>query len=236
MTTIVIAEDHRILRELLGRFLRETDDTEVVAEAEDGLEALRCVQDYHPDLVLLDLSMPKMDGLAVLRKIKRRNPDTRVLVLTMHDSRDYISEALQAGADGYCLKEDLGSQELSTAIESVLSGRNYLSPGISEDATQTYIETMKSQKFRARDFVTQREKEVIKLIGEGYKNKEIADFLSISVKTVEKHRSNIMRKLHVHTASALTAIAIEKGLVGQPATPMASVSTVQVKKDAVDEA
>lgn len=217
MTKIVIAEDHRILRELLARFLSDANSTEVVAEAEDGLDALRCVEELHPDLVLLDLSMPKMDGLSVLRKIKKRSPETRVLVLTMHDSRDYISDALQAGADGYCLKEDLGSQELETAIQTVLSGRNYLSPGISEDATQTYIENMKTQKSRISDFVTQREKEIIKLIGEGYKNKEISDFLSISVKTVEKHRSNIMRKLHVHTASALTAIAIEKGLVGQPA-------------------
>ncbi len=217
MAKIVIAEDHRILRELLARFLSDMNSTEVVAEAEDGLDALRCVEELHPDLVLLDLSMPKMDGLSVLRKIKKRSPETRVLVLTMHDSRDYISDALQAGADGYCLKEDLGSQELETAIQTVLSGRNYLSPGISEDATQTYIENMKTQKSRVRDFVTQREKEIIKLIGEGYKNKEISDFLSISVKTVEKHRSNIMRKLHVHTASALTAIAIEKGLVGQPA-------------------
>jgi DNA-binding NarL/FixJ family response regulator len=223
MTKIIIAEDHRILRELLARFLSERNDTEVVAEAENGLEALRCVEEFRPDLVLLDLSMPKMDGLSVLRKIKRRSPETRVLVLTMHDSRDYISEALQAGAEGYCLKEDLGSQELSTAIQSVLSGKNYLSPGISEDATHTYIQTMKAQKSRSRDFVTQREKEIIKLIGEGYKNKEIADFLGISVKTVEKHRSNIMRKLHVHTASALTAIAIEKGLVGQPAKSVASV-------------
>jgi DNA-binding NarL/FixJ family response regulator len=223
MTKIIIAEDHRILRELLARFLSERNDTEVVAEAENGLEALRCVEEFRPDLVLLDLSMPKMDGLSVLRKIKRRSPETRVLVLTMHDSRDYISEALQAGAEGYCLKEDLGSQELSTAIQSVLSGKNYLSPGISEDATHTYIQSMKAQKSRSRDFVTQREKEIIKLIGEGYKNKEIADFLGISVKTVEKHRSNIMRKLHVHTASALTAIAIEKGLVGQPAKSVASV-------------
>jgi DNA-binding NarL/FixJ family response regulator len=217
MTKIIIAEDHRILRELLARFLSEKNDTEVVAEAEDGLEALRCVEELRPDLVLLDLSMPKMDGLSVLRKIKRRSPETRVLVLTMHDSKDYISEALQAGAEGYCLKEDLGSQELSAAIQTVLSGKNYLSPGISEDATHTYIQSMKAQKSGGRDFVTQREKEIIKLIGEGYKNKEIADFLGISVKTVEKHRSNIMRKLHVHTASALTAIAIEKGLVGQAA-------------------
>jgi DNA-binding NarL/FixJ family response regulator len=223
MAKIVIAEDHRILRELLAGFLGETKGTEVVGQAEDGLEALRCVEDLRPDLVLLDLSMPKMDGLSVLRKIKRRRPETRVLVLTMHDSKDYISEALQAGADGYCLKEDLGSQELSAAVQTVLSGKNYLSPGISDDATQTYIQSMKTQKSGVRDFVTQREKEIIKLIGEGYKNKEIADFLSISVKTVEKHRSNIMRKLHVHTASALTAIAIEKGLVGQPAKSAASV-------------
>jgi DNA-binding NarL/FixJ family response regulator len=223
MAKIVIAEDHRILRELLARFLSDTNGAEVVAEAEDGLDALHCVEELRPDLVLLDLSMPKMDGLSVLRKIKRRSPETRVLVLTMHDSRDYISEALQAGADGYCLKEDLGSQELTSAIQTVLSGKNYLSPGISEDATQTYIQTMKTQKSRARDFVTQREKEIIKLIGEGYKNKEISDFLSISVKTVEKHRSNIMRKLHVHTASALTAIAIEKGLVGRPAKSAALV-------------
>ncbi|PKN22352.1 MAG: DNA-binding response regulator [Deltaproteobacteria bacterium HGW-Deltaproteobacteria-21] len=215
---IVIAEDHKILREGLKSLLRTIDDLEIVGEAADGLEAIRCVENYHPELLLLDLSMPKMNGISVIRDIKSRFPETKILVLTIHESEDYILESFHSGLDGYCLK-DANYSELLIAIRSVLEGKTYLSPSISEKVLAGFLDDRKTLKSRSSwDMITQREREVLKLVGEGYKNKEIADYLCISVKTVEKHRSNIMRKLDVHTSSALTAIAIEKGLVTKTAT------------------
>jgi DNA-binding NarL/FixJ family response regulator len=215
---IVIAEDHKILREGLKSLLKTIDDLEIVGEAADGLEAIRCVEAYHPELLLLDLSMPKMNGISVIRDIKSRFPETKILVLTIHESEDYILESFHSGLDGYCLK-DANYSELLIAIRSVLDGKTYLSPSISEKVLAGFLDDRKTLKSRSSwDMITQREREVLKLVGEGYKNKEIADYLCISVKTVEKHRSNIMRKLDVHTSSALTAIAIEKGLVTRTAT------------------
>jgi DNA-binding NarL/FixJ family response regulator len=210
---IVIAEDHKILREGLKALVKSSDDLEVMGEAGDGLEAIRAVEKYHPDLLLLDLSMPRMSGISVIKDIKARFPETKILALTIHESEDYILESFHSGLDGYCLK-DASSSELLMAIGRVLEGKTYLSPGISEKVLVGFLEEKKELKSGTSwDSVTQREKEVLKLVGEGYKNKEIADYLCISVKTVEKHRSNIMRKLDVHTSSGLTAIAIDKGLV-----------------------
>jgi DNA-binding NarL/FixJ family response regulator len=210
---IVIAEDHKILREGLKALVKSSDDLEVMGEAGDGLEAIRAVEKYHPDLLLLDLSMPRMSGISVIKDIKARFPETKILALTIHESEDYILESFHSGLDGYCLK-DASSSELLMAIGRVLEGKTYLSPGISEKVLVGFLEEKKELKSGTSwDSVTQREKEVLKLVGEGYKNKEIADYLCISVKTVEKHRSNIMRKLDVHTSSGLTAIAIDRGLV-----------------------
>jgi DNA-binding NarL/FixJ family response regulator len=214
---VVIAEDHKILREGLKALFKDDKKIEVVAEAGDGMEAIRCVEKYKPDLLLLDLSMPKMGGISVLKDVKSRFPETKVLVLTIHESEEYVLEGFQSGANGYCLK-DAGRTELLTAIEHVLDGKNYLSPGIANKVLEGYLEDRRKMKTHSSwDTITQREREVLKLVGEGFMNKEIADYLCISVKTVEKHRSNIMQKLDIHTASALTALAIEKGLVTKPA-------------------
>jgi DNA-binding NarL/FixJ family response regulator len=212
---IVIAEDHRILREGLKSLLASKPEFEVVGEAEDGLDAISTVRETNPDLVLLDLSMPRLDGLSAMRDIKKISPETRILALTVHTDEDYVLEAFNAGADGYCLK-DAGRAELLMAIESIFSGKPYFSPGIADKVLEGYLEgRQKIKSTTAWETVTRREREVLKLIGEGYKNKEIADLLCISVKTVEKHRSNIMKKLDLHNAAALTAYAIEKGLVTQ---------------------
>jgi len=213
---IVIAEDHTILREGLRSLLEGEEGFKVVGEAEDGMEATRCVMKTKPDLVLLDLSMPKMNGISALKEIKRVCPETKVMVLTIHRSDEHILQVFGAGAEGYCLKE-ADRTELWMAIRSVLSGKRYLSPGISEQVMEGYLDGRKTLKTESSwDSLTDREKEVLKLVGEGHKNKEIADFLCISVKTVEKHRANIMEKLDLHSASALTAYAIEKGLVDRP--------------------
>lgn len=210
---IIIAEDQKILREGLKSLLGSDKDFEVVAEAEDGLEAIRSVEKYLPDLLLLDLSMPKMNGMSAIKDIKIRIPETRILVVTIHESDEHIIEVFRAGADGYCLK-DASHTELVMAIKRVLSGDRYISAGIADKVLEGFLEERKTLKsVTSWNTLTQREIEVLKLVGESYKSKEIADYLCISSKTVEKHRSNIMEKLDIHTASGLTAYAIDKGLV-----------------------
>jgi len=212
---LLIAEDHTILRQGLRALLSAEPGIEVVGEAGDGLEAIRSIEKLNPDLVLLDLNMPKMDGISVIKEISKRCPDTRILALTMHRDEEYVLEAFKSGANGYCLKS-ASQGELKLAIKAVLSGKTFVSPEISDKIMEGYLETKKSiKKETSWDTLTQREREVLKLIGEGYRNKEISDYLCISVKTVEKHRANIMEKLDLHSASALTAYAIQKGLVSQ---------------------
>jgi DNA-binding NarL/FixJ family response regulator len=209
---IVIAEDHTILREGLKALLSAHPDFEVIGEAGDGREALRCVETLKPDLVLMDLSMPKTTGLQAIKEIKKRHPRTKVVALTVHKAEEYILETLQGGADGYVLK-DADHSELVMAIERVMEGKRYLSPGISGKVIEGYLAGREAPEIRSVwDSLTDREREVLKLIAEGHKNKEIADYLCISLKTVEKHRSNLMRKLDLHNTAALTAFAIEKGL------------------------
>lgn len=210
---LVIAEDHTILREGLKALLAVRPELEVVGEATDGREAVRCVEELKPDLLMLDLSMPRSNGLEVLKEIKRANPKTRVMVLTVHKTEDYVFTALQAGADGYVLK-DSSSSELMLAVASVLNGERYLSPAIASTVVSGYLGAKDGAPARpAFDELSTREREVLKLIAEGYRTREIAVYLCISPKTVEKHRANLMDRLRLHTVPALTAYAIEKGLI-----------------------
>lgn len=210
---IVIVEDHTILRDGLRALLGSDPDLEVAGEAGDGLDAIKCVEKLAPDLVLMDLSMPRMHGMEAIREIKSRTPETKILVLTVHKNEEYILATFGAGANGYVLK-DATHAELMMAIKTVLSGKPYISPAISERVIEGYLEGKKTLRVASSwDTLTSREREILKLVAEGYKNKEIADFLCISVKTAEKHRSNLMRKLNLHNVSAVTAFAIEKGLI-----------------------
>lgn len=210
---IVLAEDHTILREGLKSLLSSSQDFEVIGEAADGREAIRCIEKLKPDLILIDLSMPRMNGMEAIREIRRLSKEVKIIVLTVHKSEEYILASFKAGADGYVLK-DATHEELLMAIKSVLKGKNYISPEISEKVLEGYLEGRKRLKSQTSwETLTSREREILKLIAEGYKNKEIAEELCISVKTVEKHRSNIMEKLDLHNVQALTALAIEKGLV-----------------------
>jgi len=210
---VVLVEDYTILREGLKALLSSQPEFKVVAEAEDGRTAVRCIQDHGPDIVLMDLSMPRMNGLEAIKEIKKSHPETKIIALTVHKTEEYVLATLQAGADGYVLK-DATHSELVMAMLNVLDGRRYLSPGISEKVIEGYLEGRKTVKDQtAWDSLTQREREILKLIGEGYKNKEIADFLCISPKTVEKHRTNLMNKLDLHNIASLTALAFEKGLI-----------------------
>jgi DNA-binding NarL/FixJ family response regulator len=212
---IVIAEDHRILREGLRSLLSSNPDLEVVGEAENGREAIGRAEELKPNLILMDLSMPKMDGLDAIAEIKNRCPDTKVLVLTIHKAEEYVYASLKAGADGYLLK-DATQSELMLAVENVLGNKPYISPGISGRLVAAYLEGRKPlESDSSLGLLTQRERQILKLIGEGHRNKDIADYLCISLKTVEKHRANLMKKLDLHTAGDLTVFAMEKGLISR---------------------
>jgi DNA-binding NarL/FixJ family response regulator len=210
---ILIAEDHTILREGLKALLLASTDLAIIGEADDGRQAVHLAERLSPDLILMDLSMPRMDGLEAIREIKKRWPQIKVLALTVHKTEEYVLSTLKAGVDGYLLK-DATHQEMMTAIRSVLGGGRYLSPGVSDKVIAGYLggkEIGKTQSIW--DTLTAREREILKLIGEGFKNKDIAAQLGISPKTVEKHRANLMEKLDLHNTSELTTYAIEKGLV-----------------------
>ncbi|UCG06869.1 MAG: response regulator transcription factor [Desulfobacterales bacterium] len=212
---IVLAEDHTILREGLKALLSADPTFEIIGEAEDGRTAVRCVDKLGPDLLLMDLSMPRMSGMEAIREIKKRYPQTKIIALTVHKTEEYLHTTLQAGADGYVLK-DATHAELVLAIKNVMKGKSYLSPGVSEKVIEGYLEGKASvMSDTPWEKLSQREREVLKLIAEGYKNKEIAEDLCISLKTVEKHRANLMKKLDRHNAAELTVYAMEKGLVNR---------------------
>ena len=212
---IFIAEDHTILREGLKSILTSNADLEVVGEAGDGQEAIRGVDKYKPDLLILDLTMPRMNGLEAIKEIKKISPKTRIMILTIHDTEEYVFPALNAGADGYLLKY-ANQDELLTGVKMVLEGKPYLTPGISDEIIHGYLGEKKGLKTNSPwDTVTRQERRILKLIAEGFKNKEIADYLCISTKTAAKHRANLMEKLDIHTVAALTAFAIGKGLIDE---------------------
>ncbi|MHB9102039.1 MAG: response regulator [Sulfuricella sp.] len=213
---VLIVEDHTLLRAGLRALLLQDSNIEIVGEADNGRDAVQAVGLLAPHLVLMDLSMPGMNGIEAIMDIKRRYPETRVLVLTIHKTDEYIHESLRAGADGYILK-DATHDELRIAVRSVLNGKTYLSPDISSKVINGYLGAGNARVgVSPWDMLTHREREVLKLVAEGHPNKYIADYYCLSVKTVEKHRSNLMKKLDLHNASMLTAYAIEKGLLASP--------------------
>ena len=210
---IVIAEDHTILREGMKSLLSAQSDFEVVGEAEDGRRAIEHAEKFKPDLMLTDLSMPRMNGMEAIREIKKVSPKTKVLVLTVHNAEEYILGTFRSGADGYALK-DTGWPELQMAIRTVLAGKPYVSPGISDKVIDGYLTGRKELELTSIwETLTPREREIMKLIAEGYRSKEIAGQLYISPKTVERHRANLMEKLNLHNVQELTAVAIERGII-----------------------
>ena len=210
--SVFIVEDHTIVREGLRALLSLDPNIDIVGETGNGHDAIRLVTSCKPSLVLMDLSMPDMNGMEATREIKKRNPEVKIIVLTVHKTEEYVRATLQAGANGYVLK-DATHSELKLAVKSVLEGRTYLSPGISEMIIGGFLDGGVISTKSTWDTLTHRERVVLKLIAEGYQNKKIADHLCISVKTVEKHRSNLMKKLNLHNTAAITAFAIEKQLV-----------------------
>jgi DNA-binding NarL/FixJ family response regulator len=210
---ILIAEDHTILREGLNSLLATRPGIEVVAEAANGLEAVSKVQKLQPDLVLMDLSMPLMDGIEAIREIARRFPKTRTLALTVQRNEESFLEAMRAGASGFILKDSCCT-DLLAAIRLVLAGKTYISPELSRTVLEGYLESREEKAPRtAWESLTQRERQILKMVAEGCTNRQVADHLCISAKTADRHRTNLMRKLDLHSASALTAYAVRKGLV-----------------------
>ncbi len=211
MHTIIIAEDHALLRNGLCALIAENDDLSVVGEAGDGLEAISLVQKNAPDLVLMDLSMPRFGGIEAIRQIKQIALQTRILVVSMHATEKHLKAALQAGADGYLLKM-AESTEFIVAIRSVLAGDGYISSKLAGRVLAVYS-SRRDAEWSELNLLTDREKEILKLVAEGHTSKEVADILSISPKTADNHRANILRKLGLRNIHELTRFAREHDLV-----------------------
>jgi two-component system response regulator NreC len=210
---VLLAEDHTIVRKGLRSLLEDKPGIEVVGEAQDGREALHKSMELCPDIVLIDIAMPRLNGIEATRQIKQRCPEVNVLVLTMYDDQEYVRQVLQAGAAGYVIKQ-AAPTDLLSAIEAVHRGDSYLSPTISKKVIQGYVEwSDASGGYDSYDELTPRQREVLQLIAEGYATREIADLLTISTKTVESHRSNLMAKLDIHSTAGLTQYAIRKGVI-----------------------
>jgi two-component system, NarL family, nitrate/nitrite response regulator NarL len=208
---VLIAEDHKIVREGLVYCFQDQPNIIVVGKASNGKEAIEKSLELNPDVVLMDFGMPEMNGLEAAKVLTKKLPDIRVLVLTAHHESEYISEFVKHGAKGYVLK-DISSDELIRAIESVGNGGTYFGSEAKKVVIKDYLDNIKSLK-KGEDLLSNRELEVLKFIAEGYANKEIADKLDLSVKTINYHRENIVKKLNIHTVAGLTKYAIEKGFI-----------------------
>jgi DNA-binding NarL/FixJ family response regulator len=211
---LVLADDHVLFRQGLERILEKKGDLEVVGQAGDGLELLNLLKKLTPHMIILDISMPNLRGLEAIHEIKAVYPNVKVLILTMHKDRDYLFQAITAGAKGYLLKED-AEKELFSAIEKVRQGKIFISPKLSDELVDDLANTHSGNhqpSFKPGP-LTPREREVLKLIAEGKSGREIAHLLSISVRTVEHHRANLMAKLNLKKTADLVKYALQKGYV-----------------------
>ena len=201
------------MRNGLEAMLESEPGYEVVGVAADGMSAMRTVSELKPDIVMMDLTMPRTSGIDAIVQIKRKHPQIKIVALTFHKEDKYIHATLEAGADAYVLKDD-SRTELFSALASVTGGKNYLSPSIVDKVVAGYISGTEATSDKPSwEILTRREREVIKLIAEGKRTKEIATYLSLSPKTIEKHRTNLMRKLDLHNVSEVTVYAIKNGFV-----------------------
>ncbi len=210
---IVLADDHRIFRKGLKSLLSERENIEVLAEADNGDEALEAARKYKPEIVLMDIAMPKMDGIEATRQIRERLPDTEVVILSMHAKKAYIDQVLKAGAKGYVLK-DSDEENLLSAINTVHNGGYYLDSPIADQVLSDYFRGKSKRELKKQsDPLSEREREVLRLLAEGHSNQEVADTLYISRKTVENHRANIVRKTGAQGQVGLTKYAARIGLI-----------------------
>ena len=209
---VLIADDHAVLREGLRALLSASDGIEVVGEAEDGMEAVEKAVSLHPDVILMDIAMPRLGGLEATLELRQRKVPARVLVLTQYDNKEYVFKMLKAGAAGYILKKAAGA-ELISAIRAVHAGESFLHHSVTRAVIDRYLhEGTPSETEHQFDQLSDREKEVLKLLAEGRSNNEIAELLCLSVKTVMSHRASIMEKLEIHNRTDLVKFAIRAGL------------------------
>jgi len=212
MPTIILSDDHEVVRRGLQAVIEASPDFCVIGQASNGLEAADMAERLQPDVLVVDVVMPLLNGLEVARRVVRQSPHTRVIILSMYDDEAYVLEALRAGAKGYVLKGSK-SEDIVEAIREVVAGRYYLSAPLSERAIQAYVEKAKSVALDSYDMLTDREREVLQMMAEGQASKEIASRLSISPRTVDVHRSNVMRKLDMHSHTDVILFAMRRGLL-----------------------
>jgi DNA-binding NarL/FixJ family response regulator len=210
--TVVLADDHHIVRHSLRVMLESKTDFRIVGEAEDGLQALELLERLKPDVIVLDVMMPRLGGLEVARQASKRSPATRVVILSMYADEAYVIEALRAGAQAYVLKS-CSPEEFVTAIKEAAVGHSYLSPPLSDLAIRAYISAAQASTLKTPEALTPREREVLHLAAEGYTTTQIAEMLSISQQTAQTHRRNMMHRLKIHNQTELVRYAIEKGIL-----------------------
>jgi two-component system response regulator NreC len=211
---ILLCDDHAVVRMGLKMLLNNHKDIEVIGEASEGDEAIELAIELNPNVVIMDLSMPHgKDGLTATAELKKRMPEVAILILTMHDDEEYLFRAIQVGASG-CILKSAPQEELLGAVRSVSNGNAYLHPSATKRLMEEYIESVQQGNSDTFNLLSDREKEVLTLIAKGFSNKEIAEKLVISVKTVETHKSNLMEKLQMKTRPELVAFALKKGLLG----------------------
>lgn len=206
---ILLVDDHAVLRDGVRAMLETHEDIEIVGEASEGKEAIEKTKELSPDVVVMDIAMAGMDGLEATRRITKKHPSVKVLVLTQHDNREYIISAIKAGASGYVPKRALGA-DLVTAIRTVRRGESFLYPSAASALINDYLHQVEEEPY---DRLTAREREILKLIADGHTSREIAEMLYLSLKTVLGHRTKIMDKLDIHNRTALIKYAMRKGLV-----------------------
>ncbi|OFV94873.1 MAG: DNA-binding response regulator [Acidobacteria bacterium RIFCSPLOWO2_12_FULL_54_10] len=210
---ILLADDHQIVRQGLRRIIEENPDMAVVGEANDGRQAIQMALDEKPDVIVMDLSMPQMNGIEAIRQITRRLPTVKILVLSMYSEDSYVVQVLEAGAKGYLLK-DSADAELVQAIQAVEGGKSFFSPLISRILLDEYVRQLQEKGGTDRfELLTEREREILQLIAEGKTSKEAAELLNISASTVDTHRAHIMEKLDLHNPYEVVLYAVRKGLI-----------------------
>ena len=211
---VILADDHQMFREGLRSLMERQIDIELIAEAEDGRSIIKLLQKLSPDVIIMDVSMPGLNGIEATRQIKATYADVKVIALSMHSNRRYVMEMLKAGASGYLLK-DCAVKELCEAIRIVAAGQVYLNPRINTLVVNDYLQYLSDNtvaEFADSSVLSAREREVLQLLAEGKRTKEIASILHVSIKTVERHRQNIMGKLNINSIAELTKYAIQEGL------------------------
>ena len=208
---ILLADDHALMRDGIAALLEKNSGIQIVGHANDGLEAIRMIETHHPTLILMDIGMTPLNGLDSTARITKEFPEIRVIILSMHANEEYVLQALRAGAAGYLLK-DTKAEELIEAINAVISGKTYLSPKVSRHVIDNYVRSTDAES-SPLDQLTPRQREILRLIAEGKTNKEIAQLLKVSIKTVDTHRTLLMQRLDIHDVAGLVRFAIKMGIV-----------------------